>query len=340
MLRLGEGAGRFQPYPLFLKGKEFGSLEVRFVTPRKEAVFIERSNRFLLLSLLVLGGFAVFLSIIFSRKLTNPLKRLASAAKAISEGNLKSRLIIVGNDEISRLSVAFNKMSKTLEIQETLRKKVISETAHELRTPLGAIRGELEGMIDGLIPKDKENLQSLYEETGRLKNILEGIDELSQAQASVLTLKKRPIKLKQFLKNIIERFHKLFIDKSISMELQCDDNLMINADPERLSQIVINLLNNALKATEKGEKVWIKAGTKESETFIEIGDTGCGIQQEDLPLIFERFFKTSREGLGLGLAIVKELVEAHEGRIEARSEHGKGSIFTLYIPLINLHNFS
>jgi two-component system sensor histidine kinase BaeS len=272
--------------------------------------------------------------------LTNPIKRLASAAKAISDGNLKSRVIVSGNDEISELSSAFNKMSKTLDMQESLRKKLISNTAHELRTPLGAIRGEIEGMIDGFISIDKEHLQSLYEETGRLRNILEGIEELSQAQASALSLIKQSIELKPFLKNIVERFSKLFIDKGILIELRCGNELTIYADPNRLSQIVVNLLSNALKATDKGGKVWIMAGTKDSEIFIEVGDTGHGIKENDLPFIFERFYKTSEGSLGLGLAIVKEIVDAHEGRIEVKSEYGKGAVFTVYIPFNNLYNSS
>ncbi len=330
-LKASKEAGAFIPYPLFLKGKEIGSLEVRFLRPKKENIFIERSNRFLVSSLLGLGGIAVILSIIFSRRLTNPIKRLASAAKAISDGNLKSRVIVSGNDEISELSATFNKMSKTLDMQESLRKKLISNTAHELRTPLGAIRGELEGMIDGVIPMDKEHLQSLYEDTGRLKSILEGIEDLSQAQASALSLRKQSIELKAFLRNIADRFSKLFIDKGILIELQCGDELMIYADPDRLSQIVINLLSNALKATDKGGKVWTRAGKRDSEIFIEVGDTGHGIKEEDMPFIFERFYRTSDEGLGLGLTIVKELVDAHEGRIEVKSEYGKGSVFTVYL---------
>ncbi len=328
-----ENPSSFQPYPLFLKGKEIGALEVRFLRPRKESIFIERSNRFLVLSLFALGGLAIVLSIIFSRKLTNPIKRLASAAKAVSEGNLKSRVKISDNDEIGKLSETFNMMAKNLEVQESLRKKLIANVAHELRTPISAMRGEIEGMIDGLITMDKEQLQSLYEETGRLKNILDGIDELSQAQASALSLSKQHVELKQFLKNIMERFGKLFLDKGVNLEFQCDDGLSVNADPDRLSQIVINLLSNALKAADKNGSVWINAGRRNSEVFIEVADTGHGIKKEDIPFIFERFYKAHPGGLGLGLTIAKELAEAHDGRIEVKSEYEKGSIFTVYIPI-------
>jgi len=342
-----ESSDSFLPYSLFLGGKEIGQLEVRYLRPKKKAVFIERANRFLLFSFLAMGGLAILLSVFFSKKLTNPMGRLASAARAISEGDLKSRVKASGSDEISRLSETFNRMAQSLEIQESLRKKLISNVAHELRTPIGAIRGELEGMMDGLIPMNKEQLQSLYEETGRLKNIIEGIEELSQAQASALSLRKQSIELNPFLRNITDRFSKLFIDKGILIELQCGDELMIYADPDRLSQIIVNLLSNALKATDKGGKVWIKAGRRDSsvrqasdEVFIEVVDTGCGIKQEDLPFIFERFYKASEGGLGLGLAIVKELVEALGGRVEVRSEHGIGTAFTVYIPSNDLHNFS
>lgn len=323
----------FHPYSMFLGWKEIGSLDVRFIQPRKEAIFIKRSNRFLLISLLVLGGVTVVLSVIFSRKLTNPIKRLVIASQEIAEGNLKSRVSIKINDEIGRLSETFNRMAQNLETHESLRKKLISNIAHELRTPISAIRGELEGMMDGLIQTDKEQFQSLYEETGRLKHILDGIEELTQAQASILTLRKQPIELKPFLKSIMERFNKLFRDKGVAIELQCDDGIIVNADPDKLSQIVINLLSNALKATEAGGKVWIRGGKKDKEVLIEVGDTGCGIKQEDLPFIFERFYKASTGGLGLGLAIVKELVEAHGGKVEVQSEYGRGAVLTVFVPL-------
>lgn len=331
--RASTKTGDFLPYPLFLGGKEIGRLEVKFLLPEKEFIFIERSNKFLLISLFAVGGSAILFSIFFSRKLTNPIKKLDSAAKAISEGDLKSRVEIFGSDEISRLSETFNKMAQHLEKQESLRKKLITDVAHELRTPISAVRGEVEGMIDGLIPTDKQHLHSLYEEINRLRNILEGIEDLSQAEAGAIWLRKQIIKLRIFLNNIIERFTKLFLDKGISFEIQCDEELSMNADPDRLSQIIVNLLTNAMKATDRDGKIWINAGKKNSEVFVEVGDTGHGIRPEDIPFVFERFYKVSEGGLGLGLAIAKDLAEAHGGRIEAKSTYGKGASFTVFIPL-------
>ncbi len=327
-----EQAGPYLPYPLFLAGKEIGRLEVRFLKPQKESVFIERSNKFLVFSLAAVGGLAIILSVIVSRKLTRPIKRLTSAAAAISEGNLKARVPVTGRDELCRLSGSFNTMAQALEIQEALRKKLLSNVAHELRTPLGALRGELEGMMDGLIPSNRQQLQSLYEETGRLRKMLDGMEELAQAQASVLTLKKEPILLKPFLNNIIDRAGRTVRDKNVRLKLECSDELIVGADPDKLSQVVINLLDNALKAVMNEGTVTIHAAARGREVILEVQDTGTGIKPEDLPFIFERFYRASEGGLGLGLAIVKELVEAHGGRIEAKSEYGKGSVFSFSLP--------
>jgi two-component system sensor histidine kinase BaeS len=330
--RTSADKGDFVPYPLFLAGKEIGSLEVRFLLPEKEFVFIRRSNQFLLISLLAVGGSAILFSFIFSRRLIEPIKKLEAAAKAISEGALKSRVEISSKDEIGRLSETFNTMAQHLETLESLRKKLISDVAHELRTPISALRGELEGMIDGLIPTDKEHLHSLYEEINRLRHILEGIEELSQAEASALWLRKQDIKLKAFLGNIMGRFSRLTLDRGISLEVLCEEELSVNADPDRLSQIVVNLLSNAIKATDRGGKVWIQAGKQNSKVFIEVGDTGHGIRSEDLPFIFERFYKMSEGGLGLGLSIAKDISEAHGGTIEVKSVYGRGSSFTVFLP--------
>jgi len=330
----------FQPYPLFLAGKEIGSLDVQLLSPRKESIFIARSNTFLLTSLFIVGAAAVLLSILFSRRLTNPIKNLASATEALMEGNLNMRATISGSDEIGRLSETFNKMAQKLESQESLRRKLISNVAHELRTPLGAMRSEMEGMMDGIVPLDKKQVGSLYEETGRLKHILEGIEDLAQAEASSMSMEEQPIELRPFLNYIVERFRKLFQDKGVSLNFECADGPAINADPDKLSQVVINLLSNALKATGKGGTVRLKAGQKENGIFIEVQDNGAGVKREDLPFIFERFYKVSEGGLGLGLTIVKELIESHGGKIDVRSEYGKGSAFTVFIPYRSVHNSS
>lgn len=331
-LRSRDGREKFQPYTLFLGGREIGRVELKFLKSRKELIFEKRSDKLLLLSMIAVGAAAMLLSIISARRLTSPLKGLTEAVAAIGGGDLKKRVMTEGKDEISRLSGAFNEMAHSLEIQESLRKRVASNIAHELRTPLSVVRGELEGMIDGLLPTDRDHLQSLYAEIGRLKKIIEGIEELSQAEASSLTLVRQTFELSPFLTGIAERFGSMFREKRVSLECGCPEGLTVDADPDRLSQIIINLLVNALKASPKGGTVRITAADSGADAVIRIIDNGTGIRKEDLPFIFERFYKASPGGLGLGLAIARELVEAHGGRITVESEFGKGSVFHIFIP--------
>jgi two-component system, OmpR family, sensor histidine kinase BaeS len=331
---------QFVPYPLFLGGKQIGTLEIRQLRPAKETVFVQRSDNFLLWSIAIVGGVAIFLGLLFSRRLTRPIKDLAEAASEISHGNLERQVKITRRDEVGDLARDFNRMAKALRIQESLRRKLIADVAHELRTPLGVMRGELEGLIDGLIPNDSSNLQSLYEETGRLKRIVDGIEDLNRAEASGLSLNPQSVDLDSFLAIIVNRLQPLFQEKHVALDLSCPMGVSVYADPERLSQIILNLLSNALKGSEEGGAVTVLVKRAEDEWAIVVEDNGRGISDEDLPYIFERFYHGSGGGLGIGLTIVKELVEAHGGRIEAKSDYGMGSSFTFFLPVRPVHNSS
>jgi len=335
--RMQNAPGEYLSYPLTLGGRDFGSMEARILPPKKEAVFVERSNRFLLLSVILTGGIAIVLGIVFSRRLTRPIGELTRAASQIAEGSLETRVRRTSRDEIGTLSDTFNKMADNLYRQEMLRQKLTSNIAHELRTPFSAIRGELEGMLDGFVPMEKESLQSLYSEIGRLMKILDAVEDLSQAEASGLHLEKRKLELKTFLENIVERYRWGFQDKGVELTLECPAGLTLNADPDKLSQVIINLLSNAMRATGSGGGVVVSASRMgREEVAIACSDSGCGIAGEDLPYVFERFYRGGQGGLGLGLTIVKELVEAHGGRVEAESRPGEGSRFTVVLPDVPL----
>ena len=334
-LDMRAGPSGYYSYPLFLNGRQIGTLEAGFLGPERESVFVRRSDQFLLFTVIGLGGIAFILSILFSRRLTNPLKRLAASAEGITRGDF-SRQSVSGRDEVARLAAAFNRAAKFLEAQEQLRKKLLSNVTHEIRTPLAAMRGELAGMMDGLIPNDKEQLQSLYDETVRLEGFLEGMEDLSRAQAGAVFPQKKEARLSLLLENIKKTFAGIILDRQATLEISCPDDLNAYADPEKLSQIIINLVSNALKAVHKGGKVAVTAGKCGGGVCIEVLDNGCGIGKDALPFIFERFYKSSEGGIGIGLAIVKELVDAHEGRIEVRSEEGKGTAFKLFLPDRNM----
>ena len=326
------GRGEFFPYPLFLGGKRIGTIDVKFLSHDRGLLFVQRSNRFLIISFLVMGGIAILASLFVSRRLTLPLKILVDQTRAIRKGELTSRTEIASGDELGKLSHAFNEMADDLELQESLRRKLIANVAHELRTPLAAMRGELEGMIDGFLALDDDQVRSLYEETGRLRAMLDGIDDLTQAQASSLTLEKQQVELVEFLGNIRERFRARAEEDGVGISVEVKEDTAAWADPDRLSQVVINLLENAIRATPENGTVTLRSGREENGTFIEVSDTGVGIDEKDTPFIFERFYSGPGGGLGLGLTIVRELVDAHGGEITVHSEKGIGTSVKVILP--------
>lgn len=320
------------PYPLYLRGEEIGHLEARTLDQVKEGYFVRSSNRVLLISVTILGLISVLAGIIASRRLARPILELVDASGDIAGGNLARRVNNTGDDEIGRLSQSFNSMACNLEAQEKLRRNLLSNAAHELRTPLAIISGELEGMLDGVLPTDRSALQSLHDEARRLTAILDGVDELSRAEASTLNLNKITFAFKPYLSTIVGRFERIFADKNAVLLLDCPEALRGTADPDRLSQIVINLISNSVKAIASGGRVAVIASSDHDRISLEITDNGCGIPAEDLPHVFERFYKGKNGGLGLGLAIVQELATAHGGSVSVRSSAGSGTSFYVTLP--------
>jgi two-component system sensor histidine kinase BaeS len=322
----------FISHPLFLKGIEIGRLDARLLNPLKDDYFIRSSNRFLAVSIAILGVIALVLSLVASRRLAKPVLELSAAAGDIAAGDLTRRVVVPGYDEIGRLADSFNRMAETLESQEKLRRRLLAGAAHELRTPLAIISGELEGMIDGILPTTRQGLQSMHDEATRLTSILNGLDDLTRAESSALSLQRESFELQPFLAAIIGRFERLFADKNAVLLLDCPTGLFLFADPDRVSQIVINLLTNALKAISSGGRVTVVASGDEKHVSLEIADNGVGVAEEDRDHIFERFFKGAGGGLGLGLAIVRELVDSHGGTVAVKSRAESGSVFVITFP--------
>ncbi|OGU16859.1 MAG: hypothetical protein A2076_06275 [Geobacteraceae bacterium GWC2_53_11] len=326
--------GASVPYPLYLRGEEIGHLEARLLDQVKEDYFVRSSNRVLLISVSLLGLVSILAGIIASRQLARPILELVDASGDIAGGNLSRRVTSSGHDEIGRLSSSFNSMAHNLEAQEKLRRTLLTNAAHELRTPLAIISGELEGMLDGMLPTDRSALQSLHDEARRLTAILDGVDELARAEASTLNLQKEVFVLKPYLASIVGRFERSCSDQHTVLLLDCPDSLRVTADPDRLSQIIINLISNSIRAVASGGRVAIVAGSAADYTFLEIADTGCGIPEADLPHVFERFYKGKNGGLGLGLSIVHELVAAHGGSVTVRSSADSGTSFRVLLPFL------
>ncbi len=337
-LRASSGAGQdfgkddFHAYPLFLHGEEIGQLEVRFLPDGRNSFFIIRTNRLLAYSAIILGAIACILSVILARRLSRPIEQLSQAAQRISQGNLAERVEISGSDELTVLGQSFNQMAHALHLQNKLRKNICANLAHELRTPLTIMRGQLEGILDGVISNDESRIKLLLEENQRLTNVVASMEEFFQAQASVLSLDIHQLPLRQLCDNLALSFEVAAREKGIVIRVESDDETMVSADPDRLSQVFINLISNALKVTPPGGSITLGGKQTASGCIITVTDTGCGIAEEDIPLIFERFYRGKDGGLGLGLAIVRELVDAHGGTIEVASQKGAGAVFTLRFP--------
>ncbi len=281
--------------------------------------------------------FALLISYILSNRLTKPLLTLLTSVRNFGRGDLSQRVLITSNDEISWLNQAFNEMAANLQNLEVIRKKSTDDVAHELRTPLTTIRGYLEAMSDEVLEANKENLGVVYDETERLIQLVNDLHELAQAQAPLRI--KEDVDMVKLIRALVSRFRSLFQEKQISLDLELPTSALIRSHGRSLERAIGNVLINAWKYTPKGGAVNIYLESNQEYMILKISDTGIGMSVDDLPFIFERFYRAdisrsrSTGGTGIGLAITREIIEAHGGQISAKSEINVGSEFTIRLKL-------
>ena len=283
--------------------------------------------------------FAIFLSVIFSSGITLPLTKMTKVATQLRKGDLHQRMTVSNsNDEISELAFAINHLAETLEKEEKLRKNITADIAHELRTPLMTLQGQLEAMIDEIIEPTPETIASCQEEVIRLSSLIEDLEQLTSAESASLELHKEVVSLTDLTRNIVDTFQPQFKQKNMSLSFYANKHCHVMADKGKLTQILINLISNALKYSRPHDKVTVKITQTDSTIVLKVSDTGLGISEEDLPYIFERFYRGDKSrnretgGSGIGLAIVKSLIVAHHWKIDVESTLNKGTTFTLTLP--------
>lgn len=281
---------------------------------------------------------ALLLTIIISRAIASPAEVLAEAAQRIGKGDFSGRVKVRDRGEFGELAEAFNRMSSDLEQTQRIRRDLTADIAHELRSPLTNIRGYLEAIADNLIPSS-EAIPLLEEETSLLAHLIEDLQVLALAETGALELKLSDVDVAEVTKLAVKRIEPLAQEKGIQLHSDIPDDIpLVQADSKRLTQILNNLLSNALIHTEDGGSIGVVVKIREGLISISVTDTGIGIPEEEIPRVFDRFYRVDRSrsrrtgGTGLGLTIAKHLVEVHGGSIQAESSLGEGSTFSFTIP--------
>jgi signal transduction histidine kinase len=279
----------------------------------------------LLLVSLILAIFAALIGLLLARRVVSPLAEVIVAAEEIAGGNLKTRVKKTpGPDDLRDLSDSFNKMADALERNDRERRDMLADIAHELRTPLTVMRGRLEGIMDGVYPADEEHVGPALEETYLLERLVEDLRLLTLAESRQLTFEKQSMDLNELARRVLSIFQAQADENQIQLSMQsATDGMEAQLDPERTEQVIGNLVSNALRYVQSGGRVWIETHRRNDIVSISVNDNGSGISEEDLPYIFERFWRGDRSrsrasgGVGLGLAIARQLVEAQGGSIKA-----------------------
>lgn len=279
--------------------------------------------------------------VLLSRWLVAPLGRLEQGTSAVAEQRLDYRLPETGSREVKSVARSFNRMTSQLERQETLRRNLLADVTHELRHPVHVIQGSLQAVLDGVYPLNLEEIALMYEQTHHLAALVDDLHALARAEAKELPLYRTPTDIGGLVKEITDAMHPLADEKEITLKVITPDiPLMLTLDPQRIRQVLQNLLSNALRYTPNGGMVTVSVAAGENTATVTVQDTGMGIAVEDLPRVFDRFYRADASrnraegGAGLGLAIAKAIVEAHSGSISAESSGtNEGSVFIVQLPI-------
>ena len=300
-------------------------------------MFIEAVHRYLLWAALAALALALTLSYLMTKRVLRPLSQMTRISRELAAGDFSNRVEVVSTDEVGQLGIAFNSMADGLEKLEGLRKSMVSDIAHELRTPLTNLRGYFEGLSDTVLPPSVDTFRMLEQETLRLVDLVDDLQQLSKAESAEAFLQRRQFQVAAMIAQLLPLFQLRFQAKQIGVDVQVPDELTLVADFDKILQALRNLLENALRYSPEGGQVSISGRQLTDMVEISVTNSGEGIAAADLPYIFERFFRADRSrsrehgGAGIGLAIVKQLVVAHGGQVGAESRSGLTRIW-LRIP--------
>jgi signal transduction histidine kinase len=309
------------------------------LSPR-ETQFLASTNRALLLAALGAAVIALLFGVVQARALTRPLRDLTLAIEAMMRGELAQEVPVRSADELGRLTQAFNRLSADLAHSNALRRQMTADIAHELRTPLTVIRAYIDGLRDGVFKPTPGRFEAMQAETQHLQRLVEDLRTLSLADAGELPMQREPVSCGALLERLAAAYAPRAEAHGINLQIAVEPELPeIAADPERMIQVLGNLVTNALRYTPPGGRITLSAGRQGNAVALEVQDTGAGIAPDALPHVFDRFYRgdparnQQDSESGLGLAIAKSITEAHSGKIEVQSELGRGTTFTVLLPI-------
>lgn len=311
-----------------------------------EAVALQEQFQSVVQQALLISGFAaltaaVLVSLFVSRRIVEPIQTLSNVSRRLAQGLYRERIYLQADDEIAQLAQGVNQLAEALDQTERRRLALLADVTHELRTPLATIGGYMEGLVDGVVSADPATFNLILRETRRLQRLIEDLELLSRVEAGQLPVVARAIDLRSVLEAQIAQFEPLFSSNHVTLSLDVPEQLpQVWADPDRVAQVLINILANAYRYTPAGGQVTVQVSTDDHEVRVAVIDSGIGIAAEHLPHLFERFYRVDKSrarnsgGSGIGLAIARHLIYAQGGEIWAESDGiGKGARFIFTLPL-------
>lgn len=303
-----------------------------------EAAIRSEFNRALLWAALISGVVAMAAASFVASRVLRPLEEVRRVAQRLATGSYSERVPIPNESELADLARDVNSLAAALEETEQRRLRLVSEVAHELRTPVSTVKGYLEGILDGIFAPDEETLTSAISETHRIERLASDLGTLSRTEEGQISLESSPLDLTRITRDVAERLRPQFEDNDVELVVEPSIAVPILADHDRLTQVLTNLIGNALAYTPSGGRVVIRSTTWREFGRVDVEDNGRGLSRDQLPLVFERFFRVDRSagrGTGIGLTIARGLARLHGGDVTATSPGpGQGTTFTLTIPVV------
>jgi len=337
-----EGGYVEKTYPIFYDLDKVGTISIGYYGPYffndTDLAFINAFNRIMVIIGIMSLLIAVILGVTMAKRISKPISKVILTAKMISQRKYGKKVDAKSNTkEIAQLTETINNLAETLQKEEDLRKRLTADMAHEIRTPIATLQSHIEAMLDGIWELSIDRLKSCYEEIIRISKMVGDLEKLAKYESENLILEKSKFNISELIQNILINFEGEFKKKNIKVSFHGNDHFIV-ADKDKISQVIINLVSNALKYTPENKEVEISVEENNNMIQIRIKDTGIGISSEDLPHIFERFYRADKSrnresgGSGIGLAITKAIVEAHKGKIDVKSELNIGSEFIVMLP--------